>query len=146
MSKDISVGYNYRGDFRVLLEAVRKAIAQMKLKTNSSKITDSSFSFEVAEKMKWLTTNWPVKFSIEASDKNGTSTLIVHAVSTLTSITQEFSNKAKVQELMELVKLFAPSSAEEAQIASDIERIPCPRCGEMIAKTARLCRFCRAEF
>lgn len=146
MSKEISAGYNYRGDFRVLLEAVRKAIEQMKLNTNSSKITDSSFSFEVAEKMKWLTTNWPIKFSIEAIDKNGTSTLIVHARSTLTSITQEFSNKAKVQELVELVKLFAPSSTADAQIDSDIERIPCPQCGEMIAKTAKICRFCRAEF
>ncbi len=84
--------------------------------------------------------------SIEAIDKNGTSTLIVNAISTLTSITQEFSNKAKVQELMELVKLFAPSSTDEAQITNDIERIPCPRCGEMIAKTAKVCRFCRAEF
>jgi len=28
----------------------------------------------------------------------------------------------------------------------DIERVPCPKCGEMIAKTAKMCRFCRTEF
>lgn len=29
---------------------------------------------------------------------------------------------------------------------ADIERRPCPECGEMIAVTAKLCRFCRAMF
>lgn len=29
---------------------------------------------------------------------------------------------------------------------NDIARKPCPKCGEMIAETARLCRFCRTTF
>lgn len=145
MSKDISEGYNHYGDFHVLLEAIRKTIIQMKLNTKSSNITDCSLSLEAAEKMKWLTINWPVKFSIEATYKNGMSTLIVRARSTLTSITQEFSNKAKVQEFVELVKLFAPSSVTDTQTVIDIERIPCPQCGEMIAKIAKICRYCKIE-
>jgi hypothetical protein len=145
MSKEVTSGYNYRGDFSILVAAVRKAIEKMNLKTNSDKVTDYTLSFEVAEKMKWLSTNWPVKFSVEATNKNGTSTLIVRAKSTLTSFTQEFSNQAKVQEFIELVKLFAPSSKADTQ-TNDIERVPCPCCGEMIAKKAKMCRFCRTEF
>lgn len=146
MSKQITSGYNHRGDFQVLLSAVKKAIQQMELKTEYFSSTNTSLSCKVAEKMKWLTTNWPVKFSIEATHAEGASVLIVRASSTLPSITQEFSNQAKIQEFIELVKLYAPSTASEPQALTDIERIPCPRCGEMIAKTAKVCRFCHTEF
>ena len=145
MSKQITSGYNYRGDFQLLVAAVRKAIEQMELKTEFFSATGTSVSCEVAEKMKWLTTNWPVKFSVEGTYANGASVLMVQASSTLPSITQEFSNQAKIQEFVELVKLYAPSQSSEAKPQADIDRIPCPRCGEMIAKTAKVCRFCQTE-
>jgi len=96
--------------------------------------------------MKWISTNWPIKFKIESSFMNGTSTLIVKASSTLTSITQEISNQAKINEFLDLVKTFAPNINKSDNSITDIERIPCPKCGEMIAKTAKLCRFCKTEF
>jgi len=145
MSKQITSGYNYRGDFQNLVSAVRKAIEQMGLKTEVFNATGRSLSCEVAEKMKWLTTNWPVKFSIEGTYADGESVLIVRASSTLPSITQEFSNQAKIQEFVELVKLYAPTQTSETKPQADIERIPCPSCGEMIAKTAKLCRFCHTQ-
>lgn len=147
MGKESTSGYNYRGDFQALLAAVKKAVQQMDLKTSSAKIKSDSFSFEVAEKMRWMSTSWPVKLSIEATDEKGSSLLMVRARSaSLPSITQDFSNQAKVQEFVELVKVFAPTSTPDEQAPSDIQRIPCPRCGEMIAKTAKICRFCRTEF
>lgn len=32
-----------------------------------------------------------------------------------------------------------------ASAPADVERKPCPDCGELVAVTAKLCRFCRAD-
>lgn len=32
-----------------------------------------------------------------------------------------------------------------ASAPADVERQPCPDCGELVAVTAKLCRFCRAD-
>jgi hypothetical protein len=138
MSKDITAVYVYDGDPKTLLGATFKAMDKMKLRVSNQNVRGDSFSMEASEKMKWLTTNWPVKFKISSVYLNGTSTLTVTAGATLTSLTQEFSNQAKVNEFMDLVKAFAPTKV-------DIDRMPCPRCGEMIAKTAKLCRYCKSE-
>ena len=146
MSKDVTAAYVYNGIPKTLLSGVLEAIDKMNLKTKHKKEKDGSFSIEVSENMKWLSTNWPIKFNIESSFANGTSKLIVKASSKLTSITQESSNQSKINEFLDLVKTFAPNTNEANDSTTDIERIPCPKCGEMIAKTAKLCRFCRTEF
>jgi hypothetical protein len=138
MSKDITAVYVYDGDSKTLLGATFKAMDKMRLRVSNQNVRGDSFSMEASEKMKWLTTNWPVKFKIASVYLNGTSTLTVTVGATLTSLTQEFSNQAKVNEFMDLVKAFAPTKV-------DIDRMPCPRCGEMIAKTAKLCRYCKSE-
>jgi hypothetical protein len=76
---------------------------------------------------------------------NEVSELTVQAGTKLTSITQERSNQAKINEFLDLVKAFAPNINKSDNPNTDIERIPCPMCGEMIAKTAKLCRFCKTE-
>ena len=146
MSKDVTAAYIYNGTPKTLLSGVLKAVEKMNLTAKHENVKDNSFSIEVSEKMKWISTNWPIKFKIESSFMNGTSTLIVKASSTLTSITQEISNQAKVNEFLDLVKTFAPNINKSDNSITDIERIPCPKCGEMIAKTAKLCRFCKTEF
>ncbi len=145
MSKDVTAAYIYNGTPNTLLSGVLKAIEKMNLTNKYENVIDNSFSIEVSEKMKWLSTNWPIKFKIESSFMNGTSTLVVKASSTLTSYTQEFSNQAKINEFLDLVKTFAPNINKANDSTTDIERIPCPKCGEMIAKTAKLCRFCKTE-
>ena len=147
MSKVSTVGYRYLGEPGALLEGVVRAAEQMKLVVHEKKVSDSSFKLAASEKMKWLTTNWPVKFEIEATHEDGHSALIARAWTAMTSLTQDFNNQAKAQELIDLIKLNAPSLPEQApaQTAADIERMPCPQCGELIAKTAKLCRFCRSE-
>jgi len=147
MSKVSTVGYGYRGDPGLLLKGTIRAIEQMKLVIHEKSVSERSFKLAASEKMKWLTTNWPIKFEIEATHEGGQSTLVVRGGTLLTSITQEFNNQAKVQELVDLIKLNAPSREEDAgpHGSADIERMPCPQCGEMIAKTARVCRFCRTE-
>lgn len=41
-----------------------------------------------------------------------------------------------------LVLLASGTSAKPAAQPQDIARMPCPECGEMIAVTAKKCRFC----
>jgi len=77
---------------------------------------------------------------------NGASIVIIKTSSTLTLYRQEMSNQAKINEFLDLVKTFVPNINESNYSATDIERIPCPKCGELIAKTAKICRFCKTEF
>jgi len=121
MSKDITAAYVYKGSTEKLLEAVRKAINNMGLNIKNQNINKESFSFEVSEKMKWLTTNWPIKFRVDSTFANGSSTLIIKASSTLTSYTQEFSNQAKINEFLDLVKTFAPNQPDTS--IADLEKL-----------------------
>jgi hypothetical protein len=50
---------------------------------------------------------------------------------------EQFRPKQKVDE---------PRANSGATALSEIERVACPRCGEMIAKTAKMCRYCQTEF
>jgi hypothetical protein len=146
MSRDATAVYTYKGAPNALLSGVLKAIEQVNLTITHESVNDDSFSFEVSEKRKWLSINWPIKFKIESSFMNGASIVIIKASSTLTLYRQEISNQAKINEFLDLVKNFVPNINESNYSATDIERIPCPKCGEMIAKTAKLCHFCKTEF
>jgi hypothetical protein len=143
MSKDVTVGYRHAGNLEDLLSAVKQAIGEMGLVLRNEQASDESFRIEAGERMRWLTTNWPVKFDIKAVREDDCNRLIIHAWASLFSITQEFSTNAKAQEFLGLIKLHAPEAPGHA--TDGVERKACPRCGEMIAKTAKMCRFCKSE-
>ncbi len=44
-----------------------------------------------------------------------------------------------------LVVALPSKKAEQERMAEDKDRRPCPRCGEKIAQSAQVCRFCQAE-
>jgi hypothetical protein len=122
MSKETTAVYVYNGAEETLLSAIHRAIDTMNLNIKREYAQTESISFEVSEKMKWLTTNWPVSFEIKASLENRQWTLVVRGSSTLTSYTQEFSNQAKVNEFLELVKSFAPNNKADSSVA-DLEKL-----------------------
>lgn len=43
------------------------------------------------------------------------------------------------------VALLPSKKAEQAEAAEVANRRPCPRCGERIARSASLCRYCNTE-
>lgn len=121
MSKDITVAYNYNGDFSKLKSAVYQAIQKMNLNTKIDYSSDSHISVEVSEKMKWLSTNWPVSFKIESQNSDNGLTLVVKVGTILTSYTQEISNQAKINEFIDLVKAFAPNQQNSS--IDDLEKL-----------------------
>ena len=108
MSKDATATYTYKGASNTLLSGVLKAIEKMNLTITHESVNDHSFLFEVSEKRKWLSTNWPIKFKIESSFMNGASIMIIKAGPTLTLYRQLIPNQAKINEFLVLVKTSVP--------------------------------------
>lgn len=107
-SKKIYKTYSYHGELNILLQAVEKSITQMGLSVNNKSVTDNSFYFSLSEKMKLLTTNWPVHFDIKAEDSEKMIHLNIHSWIRLYSITQAKHTQKKIQEFSNLVKNYVP--------------------------------------
>ena len=107
--KKIFKTYGYHGDLNALLGIVEKSITQMDLKVKNKSISDNSFYFTFSERMRWLTTNWPVHFDIKAEKSKGIINLNVQAWAQIFSITQARYTQQKAQEFLDLVKNYAPN-------------------------------------
>ena len=110
MSITVTAVYSYSGTQEDLLAAVLHAIQKMNLIKKNEYKSDNSFSIEASEKMKWLSTSWPVNFKIESAFVNGISKLTVLAESESIPVTQERLTQAKADEFIDLVKAFAPNT------------------------------------
>lgn len=110
--KKIFKVYRYYGNLNTLLGIVEKSLTQMGLKVKNKSITDNSFYFILSEKMRWLTTNWPVHFDIKAEKSGQIINLNVQVWSQMFSMTQAKYTQQKGQEFLDLVKDYAPKRKE----------------------------------
>lgn len=110
MSKEATASFKYAGDVEALQAACVDACRQtsLKIKSESAEATNG-FSIEASEKMKWLTTNWPVSFRIRVQRSGDKWAVIVTAGTKLFSATQDFNNQHKAKELADLIQTLAPT-------------------------------------
>ena len=104
-----NLAYSYKGDMQNLLTSVKKVCEKMSLVLKDESVYETGFSIKVAQKTNWLSTNWPMKFNITAESMGGTYALLIQGESSFGSITQSANNHAKAQELLSLIKVYAPS-------------------------------------
>lgn len=110
MSKDATASFKYGGEVGDLLDATRRACDNMSLRRKSEKSDSHGFTIEAREKMRWLTTNWPVSFSISAQPSGDDWAVIVTAGSKMFSLTQDTNNRAKARELASMIESLAPQA------------------------------------
>ena len=114
-SKKIFNTYRYNGELNILVGAVEKSITRMDLKIKNKSITDNSFYFSLSEKMRWLSTCWPVHLDIKAEKSGEMIDLNIQAWYQLYSITQVKHTQKKAQEFLDLVKNYAPKRKEYSE-------------------------------
>lgn len=142
--EDLStLGYLYNGDFDILLKAAEKAITQMKLILKDTIRSPNMCEYQAQDKIGLFSgTGWKYDIRCEKRDQAIQLTLAIKPWMGFLGVYADeclVANK-KAEEFIGIVKLHAPNNT-----SLDIERMPCPLCGEMIAKTAKLCRFCKSE-
>lgn len=109
MADATNLAYSYKGEMQNLLSSVKKSCEKMSLVLKNEDIHEKSFSIMAAQKTNWLSTNWPMKFNITAESVGDTYALLIQGESSLGSITQSANNHAKAQELLSLIKVYAPT-------------------------------------
>lgn len=110
MSKAATASFRYVGNLEALRKACLDACQQMSLKVKSQTLNGpEGFQIEASEKMKWMTTNWPVSFKIVAKSSGTDWAVLVTAGTAMFSITQDFNNQHKARELADLIQVLAPS-------------------------------------
>jgi len=108
MSKTAIDSFRYSGDIVGLKKAALTACERMGLKLKSETQTDAGLNIEAGEKMKWLTTNWPVSFNVSAEKVGDDWAVIVTGGARMVSITQDTNNQQKAMELCNLIKTLSP--------------------------------------
>ena len=104
-----NLAYSYKGEMQQLLVGVNKACERMSLVLKEEKIHGDGFSITASQKTNWLSTNWPIKFNITADLSGETYALFIQGASSIGSLTQSANNHAKAQELLSLIKVYAPT-------------------------------------
>lgn len=115
--------YRYRGELSKLLKGVKTACEKMSLIVKEENVSEHSFSITAANEMRWLSSTWPIKFSIEAELVDESYVLLVQGGSFMSSTAaQSANNQVKIQEFLSLIKLYAPMSASSSEdVASDLK-------------------------
>jgi len=109
-----NLAYCHGGDREKLLNGVKRACQKMSLVIKEERILDKGFSITASQKINWLSTNWPMKFVIDAELIEESYTLFISGASAMGSITQSSNNHAKAQELLSLIQAYAPNAPESA--------------------------------
>lgn len=104
-----NLAYSYNGEMQHLLTGVKKSCEKMLLVLKDERVYENGFSITATQKTSWLSTNWPVKFNITAELVGKTYALQIQGSSWMGSITQSANNHAKAQELLSLIKVYAPT-------------------------------------
>jgi hypothetical protein len=105
-----NLAYSYKGNIEALVLGVKKSCEKMSLVLKDEAIAPEGFTIVAAQRTNWLSTNWPMKFHITAEKIGETFALIVNGGSSMGSITQSRNNSARSQELLSLIKVYAPSN------------------------------------
>lgn len=113
MSKSAISSFKFAGDLSALHQATQTACERMSLKVKAGDLTESGFLIKASERMKWLTTNWPVSFKISAEKVGSEWAVIVAGGSSMGSITQDHNNQQKAAELANLIKTLVPGTVSQ---------------------------------
>jgi hypothetical protein len=111
MAKKAIASFKYDGNKGELEAAVRKSLERMKLKYELLVSNAGGFSFTAKEPMRWLTTNYPVHFTIDVAQSGDQWAVIIEGGCTLTSLTQDSHNSQRVKELREMICTLAPGAS-----------------------------------
>ncbi len=109
MVDETNLAYSYKGEMQHLLTSVKKSCEKMSLVLKDERVYENGFSITAAQKTNWLSTNWPVKFNITVESVGETYALQIQGSSWMGSFTQSANNHAKAQELLSLIKVYAPT-------------------------------------
>lgn len=108
MAKSAFSSFAYSGDLNTIQEAVFKAVERMQLKIHDKRVSSDGFMYLAKEPMRWLTTNWPITLTIEATRSGESWAVTLEASCGMASITQDGHNNQRVNELAELIKTYIP--------------------------------------
>ncbi|MEI7833253.1 MAG: hypothetical protein WCJ56_08660 [bacterium] len=109
MADAANLAYSYKGDMQDLLSGVKKSCEKMRLELKGVNVYGNGFLVTASQQTNWLSTNWPMKFNISAEKVGETYALLIQGESWMGSLTQSANNHAKAQELLSLIKVFAPT-------------------------------------
>jgi len=140
MEKELHKSYKYYGDINQLIQGVDKTIKQMGLKIKLRTVDNGSFSYILSEKIKLYTTNWPVRFEINAIRSGDIIDVNITTRYGLWSITQKKYTQQRGQDFLQLLKNNAPMD-----IYKDSNRI-CTECDKGIPFDAIICPYCGEKF
>lgn len=104
LGKEFTKTISFSCSQEVLKKAIHESIQMLNLKPKENNLTEEEIYYLLAEKMKWMSTNWPVTYEIRGMKIDGGWRLIVKCWAKLSSITQDRYTEKKPQEFIELVK------------------------------------------
>lgn len=107
MAKSAFASFTHPAGLGALMNAVVKAAERMKLKHGAESQGPEGFVIIAREPMRWLTTNYPITFRVEATPTAGSCAVTIEASCALPSITQDRHNAQRAQELADLIRVYA---------------------------------------
>lgn len=87
-----------------LEKAIKNSINTLGLKIKENNSTGQTIKYLAAEKLSFLSTNWPVNYDIQGQKIDDGWRLIIKCWAKMTSITQDRHTEKKPQEFIDLVK------------------------------------------
>ena len=140
-----TLSYQFNGKLADLRNGVIKSCIQMSLVIKDEVNYPDKFTIKASQKTNWLSTNWPIKIVITAERIGQSYVLLVRGDSSMGSLTQSSNNSAKVDELLTLIKVYAPSQSQQAQnnyieenTLNKIEVVPVASAADEIRKFKQL--------
>ena len=110
-----TLSYQFNGKLVDLRNGVIKSCIQMSVVIKDEVNYPDKFTIKASQKTNWLSTNWPIKIVITAERIGRFYVLLIRGDSSMGSLTQSSNNSAKVNELLNLIKVYAPSQSQQAQ-------------------------------
>lgn len=104
LGKEFTKTISFNCSQEELKKAIHESIQMLNLNPKENNLTEEEIYYLAAEKMKWMSTNWPVTYDIRGKKIDGGWRLIVKCWAKLSSFTQDRYTEKKPQEFIELVK------------------------------------------
>ncbi|PKN71987.1 MAG: hypothetical protein CVU50_09365 [Candidatus Cloacimonetes bacterium HGW-Cloacimonetes-3] len=105
MAKSVVSSLKYNGDGKELITVINETCMRMGLTIKSGVNINKGYIIEASERLRILSTNWPISFKIEIEVMGKDIwAVIITASCFLTSITQETNMQNKANEIVQLIK------------------------------------------
>jgi hypothetical protein len=101
--------FKYSGSLDALDDAVCRALDRLKVRRELIVRKEGGFAYAAHERLRLLSTNWPVTYQIIVASSAGAWAVTVEAGSKLSPITQDAYNSTRAQELADLIITLVPA-------------------------------------